>query len=263
MNLFIVDAFTDEPFRGNPAAVCLLDSAKSDVWMQNVAAEMNLSETAFLIRRDNDYSLRWFTPSAEVDLCGHATLASAHVLWEEGLSLDSELSFMTKSGLLTATKGEDGINLLFPLEIEQECEVPEKLVEALGIPCTYVGRNRFDYLVEVDNEELVRRLKPNYHLLQSIETRGILVTSKSDRPGIDFVSRCFFPAIGVNEDPVTGSAHCCLGPYWQAKLNKSEMVAQQLSTRQGTLKLKIVEDRIIMTGQAVTTLKGRLIGERG
>jgi len=258
MNLYIVDAFTDEPFKGNPAAVCLLDSDKPDSWMQNVAAEMNLSETAFLMRRDNVYSLRWFTPAAEVDLCGHATLASAHVLWEEGISSDNELSFMTRSGLLSATRDEEGINLSFPLELEQACDAPDFLIEALGVTPVYIGQNRFDYLIEVENEEIVRRLQPNNNLLRTIRTRGVLVTSRSERAGIDFVSRCFFPAIGVNEDPVTGSAHCCLGPYWQAKLNKSDLVAQQLSARQGTLKLKIAEERIIMAGQAVTTLKGTL-----
>ncbi len=260
LNIYIVDAFTDTPFGGNPAAVCLLDSHKPDSWLQNVAAEMNLSETAFLIKGVNDYSLRWFTPAAEVDLCGHATLASAHVLWSERLCHESEISFMTRSGQLTATKDKDGIHLNFPIELEKECLPPERLVQALNVPFTYVGMNRFDYLVEVENEEMVRGLRPDFNLLSQIDTRGIIVTSKASKSDVDFVSRCFFPAIGVNEDPVTGSAHCCLGPYWQAKLNKSQLVAQQLSARQGTLRLNLIKDRIIMSGQAVTTLKGQFIG---
>ncbi|WP_010275801.1 PhzF family phenazine biosynthesis protein [Paenibacillus senegalensis] len=264
MHIYIVDAFTDKLYKGNPAAVCILESERSDDWMQSVANEMNLSETAFLLRQGEEFSLRWFTPEAEVDLCGHATLASAHILWDEQYFENNEIKFNTKSGLLTATKQGDWIQMNFPLEIEQESVPPSKLTEGLGISFKYIGKNRLDYIVEVEDEEAVRSLQPNFGLWKSVECRGIIVTSRSRRADVDFVSRCFYPAIGVDEDPVTGSAHCCLGPYWQNKLKKNELVAVQLSRREGLLKLKILEDdrRILILGQAVTTLKGKLLEEK-
>jgi predicted PhzF superfamily epimerase YddE/YHI9 len=258
MNIYIVDAFTDKPFKGNPAAVCILESAKSDEWMQSVASEMNLSETAFLFEYDGEFSLRWFTPEVEVDLCGHATLASAHILLSQHLFFNHEIKFNTISGLITAKKDGDWIQMNFPLVIEQPCEPPDELIKGLNIEFKYVGKNRLDYIVEVENEELLKNLRPDFNLLKSVDSRGIIVTCKSNHPEIDFVSRCFYPAVGVNEDPVTGSAHCCLGPYWQKKLDKCEMNAQQLSKRGGFLKLSVFENRILISGQAVTTLIGKL-----
>ncbi len=258
MNIYIVDAFTEKPYKGNPAAVCILESAKSDEWMQNVAKEMNLSETAFLLENDGEFSLRWFTPEAEVDLCGHATLASAHILLSQHLFLNHKIRFNTKSGLITAEKIGDWIQMNFPLEIEHPCEPPTELIKGLNVGFKYVGKNRLDYIVEVENEEVLKSLNPDFNLLKSVQSRGIIVTCKSNRPDIDFVSRCFYPAVGVNEDPVTGSAHCCLGPYWQKKLDKSELFAYQMSNRGGFLKLSILENRILISGQAVTTLIGKL-----
>lgn len=262
MNIYTVDAFTDKPYRGNPAAVCVLEAPMTDERLQQIANEMNLPETAFLLRQGDEYSLRWFTPEAEVDLCGHATLASAHVLWAERLFEGSELRFQTKSGLLMALRDGDWIEMNFPLEPPQPCEAPQALIEGLGgFRYRSTGKNRMDYIVEVENEEAVRTLLPNFQLLKTVQARGIIVTAKSDRPDIDFVSRCFYPAVGVDEDPVTGSAHCCLGPYWRDKLGKSELAAMQLSKRQGLLQLKVLKERILIRGQAVLTLKGKLVNE--
>jgi PhzF family phenazine biosynthesis protein len=257
--IYTVDAFTNQAFKGNPAGVCITESAVSEEWMQKVAAEMNLAETAFLHKADDCYSLRWFTPEVEVDLCGHATLASAHILWLEGYDSDSVLRFKTKSGLLTAAKEDDWIHLDFPLERDTACEAPNFLRQALGVPFKYAGRNRMDYIVELENEDLVKSLNPNMELLKQLEGRGVIVTSRGKDAAIDFVSRCFFPGIGINEDPVTGSAHCCLGPYWQKQLHKSEFSALQISKRGGVLKLKLEGERIRISGQAVTTLRGQLI----
>ncbi|KIL35658.1 oxidoreductase [Cohnella kolymensis] len=257
--IYTVDAFTNEAFKGNPAGVCMVEGAVSEEWMQNVGAEMNLAETALLHKVDGYYSLRWFTPQAEVDLCGHATLASAHILWTEGYDSAAELRFMTKSGVLTASRSGDWIVLDFPLERDNACEAPGFLEEALGVPLKYVGRNRMDYIVEVENQEVVKSLKPKMELLRRLEGRGVIVTSRANDKAVDFVSRCFFPGVGIDEDPVTGSAHCCLGPYWQKRLHKDEFSALQISKRGGVLKLKIEGERIRISGQAVTTLKGRLI----
>ncbi|MFW6269128.1 MAG: PhzF family phenazine biosynthesis protein [Bacillota bacterium] len=258
MEIYIVDAFAEKAFQGNPAAVCIMESKTTDEYMQQVAAEMNLSETAFLHEKEDGYSLRWFTPEAEVDLCGHATLASAHVLWEEEKLETGEISFFTKSGVLTINKSENWIKMNFPLEVEEESSPPEELVEGLGVDIKYTGKNRLDYLVEAENEAVVKNLNPDFSLLKKVNSRGVIVTSKSERAGIDFVSRCFYPALGVDEDPVTGSAHCCLGPYWKDILNKKELTARQISSRGGILKLTILRERIIIAGQAITTLRGEL-----
>ncbi len=206
--IFQVDAFTDRPFTGNPAAVCLLPEKRDDQWMQAVAAEMNLSETAFLLKQGDGFRLRWFTPRVEVDLCGHATLASAHVLWTEGrVSLDEEIGFHTNSGLLKACHCGDLIELDFPLQPDSQVEPPPGLLEALGVSAVYVGKNRFDYLVEVESEEELREIAPDFEQLGRIEVRGVIVTSRSASPQYDFVSRFFAPWAGIDEDPVTGSAH--------------------------------------------------------
>ena len=261
-----VDAFTDEPFGGNPAAVCVLPDARDATWMQRVAREMNLSETAFLVRRSSNgaespaFDLRWFTPTVEIDLCGHATLASAHVLWETNqVAPENVPHFHTKSGVLTAERHDDWIELNFPAMPDQAVEPPVGLLEALGTTARYVGKSRFDYVIEVDNENVVRKLAPDFGLLRATPARGAIVTSRATSPGFDFVSRFFAPAAGVDEDPVTGSAHCCLTPFWSHRLGKLEMVARQLSARGGTLKVRLDGDRVRLRGQAVTVLRGELL----
>jgi PhzF family phenazine biosynthesis protein len=256
-----VDAFTDTPFAGNPAAVCLLPAPRDEGWMQSVAREMNLSETAFLVRAADGYDLRWFTPSVEVALCGHATLASAHVLWEDGhLPPAQQARFHTKSGLLTGDRAGEWIELDFPAKREEPASAPAGLAEALGVTPKYVGKNQFDYLVEIDGEVAVRRLTPNHAALAALPVRGVIVTSRADSPGYDFVSRFFAPGSGVPEDPVTGSAHCALGPYWQSRLGKSDLVAYQASPRGGVVRVRVARDRVKLGGKAVTVLKGELLG---
>ncbi|MDP4145822.1 MAG: PhzF family phenazine biosynthesis protein [Bacillota bacterium] len=260
MELFQVDAFTDTPFGGNPAGVCILEEAGDEQWMQAVAMEMNLPETAFLYRTEFGYNLRWFTPDVEMDLCGHATLAAAHILWQKGHLDPSERAvFFTKSGTLTADLREGGwIELNFPAEEDKPCEIPERLVEALGVPVKYVGKNRFDYIIEVESEDIVRKLEPNFNLLSKIPTRGFIVTSSAQTEPYDFVSRFFAPGDGTNEDPVTGSAHCCLAPYWKRKLGKNEFMAYQASKRGGILRNVVQGDRVLLIGQAVTTMRCEL-----
>src|SRR6185503_13506583 len=249
-----VDAFTDRPFAGNSAAVCILSTPADPAWMLNVAREMNLAETAFLVRQNDGYDLRWFTPEVEIDLCGHATLASAHVLWEEGhLTPTTQARFHTKSGLLTADRNGSWIELDFPATPAASASPPPGLIEALGAKPSFVGRSRFDYLVELENEAAVRHLTPDLGALSRVEARGVIVTSRADaKSEYDFVSRFFAPQSGVPEDPVTGSAHCALMPYWSAKLGKKELVAYQASTRGGVLRLRLDGDRVKLGGQAVT-----------
>jgi PhzF family phenazine biosynthesis protein len=255
-----VDAFTDTPFRGNPAAVCLVPEPQSDLWMQLVAREMNLSETAFLHRQKDGFSLRWFTPTVEVDLCGHATLASAHVLWEDGhLEPDQQARFHTRSGLLTADRRGAWIEMDFPAKREEPAPAPPGLAEALGVTPKYVGRNQFDYLVELEAAEAVRSLKPDHTALAKLPVRGVIVTSRSATHEFDFVSRFFAPGSGIPEDPVTGSAHCALGPFWAARLGKKELVAYQASTRGGVVRVRLADDRVLLGGQAVTVLRGELV----
>jgi PhzF family phenazine biosynthesis protein len=256
-----VDAFTDKPFAGNPAAVCLLKEAADEEWMQNVAREMNLSETAFLYPHEGDFNLRWFTPSVEVALCGHATLASAHVLWEEGhLAPNQQARFQTRSGLLTADLKGDWIELDFPAVRVEAANPPPGLVEALGVEARYVRKNKFDYLVEVESEETMRNARPDHTRLRQVQARGIIVTSHSGSPQFDFVSRFFAPVSGIDEDPVTGSAHCALGPYWEKRLQKREFVAYQASPRGGVVRVRVEGDRVKLGGQAVTVLRGELLG---
>ena len=255
-----VDAFTDTPFAGNPAAVCVLPAPREAQWMQHVAREMNLSETAFLCRRPDGFDLRWFTPVVEVALCGHATLASAHVLWEDGhLAADTPARFHTRSGLLTATRQDAWIRLDFPALAPEPAVAPEALVQALHVTPRYVGNNRSFYLVEVATEEIVRTLQPDFTLLQTLPGRGVIVTSQATSAGFDFVSRYFAPGAGVNEDPVTGSAHCCLGPFWRQRLNKDTFTAYQASARGGVVRVQVQDDRVVLSGQAVTVLRGELI----
>lgn len=256
-----VDAFTNRPFAGNPAAVCLLPELRPDEWLRHVAGEMNLAATAFLLPRDGEFDLRWLTPSVEIDLCGHATLASAHVLWEDGrLPVAAPARFHTRSGLLTADRHGEWIDLDFPLQRGVSTEPPPALLTGLGITRpTAVTRNRLDYLVEVESEAELRAVQPNHTLLRQIPVRGVIVTARSDSPSFDFVSRFFAPASGIDEDPVTGSAHTALGPYWGAKLGKSEMTAYQASARGGVVRLRLAGDRIILGGQAVTVMRATLL----
>jgi PhzF family phenazine biosynthesis protein len=255
-----VDAFTDRPFAGNPAAVCLLPAPRDAEWMQLVAREMNLAETAFLSPRRDGYDLRWFTPGLEVDLCGHATLASAHVLWEEGrLQPDETARFHTRSGLLTAER-RDGLAWLdFPRTPAVPSAAPEQLAEALGATPRWVGRSPFDWLVELDSEEIVRRLEPNLTFLARMESRGVIVTARGAGGPHDFVSRFFAPAAGVPEDPVTGSAHCALAPFWAERLGRTELVGYQASTRGGTVRTHLVGDRVLLGGSAVTVARGEVL----
>jgi PhzF family phenazine biosynthesis protein len=258
--IFKVDSFTDKPFAGNPAGVCLLDAPRPDPWMQSVAAEMNVAETAFLAPRKDGFGLRWFTPTAEVDLCGHATLASAHILWEEGIvAPDAEARFHTRSGLLTARRARTAIALNFPAEPVAAAEPPPGLASALGIPFTFCGKNRMDYLIEVADESVVRSLVPGPGALASMPARGVIVTARASMPKADFVSRFFAPAVAVDEDPVTGSAHCALAPYWGAKLGKTAMTGYQASPRGGWVGVRWNGDRVDLEGRAVTVLRGTLV----
>jgi PhzF family phenazine biosynthesis protein len=258
--LFHVDAFTTQPFAGNPAAVCLLSAWREDRWLQAVAREMNLSETAFLVRQPSHFDLRWFTPAVEVDLCGHATLASAHTLWQEGhVKPDEEIHFLTKSGVLKAVRQGDDIKLDFPLTPEEPAPPPPGLAEALGVSPKYVGKNRLDYLVEVESEAALRGLTPDFKRLAAVPVRGVIVTSRADGGPYDFVSRFFAPASGVDEDPVTGSAHCCLGAFWRKRLGKSEFLAYQASARGGVVRVRVTNARAFLGGQAVTVAKGELL----
>ena len=256
--IYQVDAFTDRLFSGNPAAVCLLAEPRDEAWMQNLAAEMNLSETAYVVPRADGYDLRWFTPAVEVDLCGHATLASAHVLWETGqVPPDLEANFHTASGLLTARRDAEWIELDFPAYPPQECAAPPLLLKGLGIEPTWVGRSEDKFLVELENEQAVRAVAPDFGRLGDLEA-GVIVTSRSDDPAFDFVSRFFGPAFGIDEDPVTGSAHCHSGPYWQDRLGKSELLARQVSRREGVVRVRMSGDRTLLGGQAVTVFRGEL-----
>jgi PhzF family phenazine biosynthesis protein len=261
-----VDAFTNRPFSGNPAAVCVLSEPADERWMQNVAAEMNLSETAYATRLSggSKFNLRWFTPKSEVDLCGHATLATAHVLWEDGLLPRGEPAlFETRSGLLTALNGTDGIELDFPSNpVSESLSDPGALAELqsiLGASVRFAGRSRFDLLIELETEDIVRTLKPDIRRLEKFPVRGVIVTALSQSGEYDLVSRFFAPRVGVDEDPVCGSAHCCLGPYWAEKIGRTKLTARQLSCRGGIVKMRVEGPRTVLIGHAVTVLRGELV----
>ena len=259
LKIFQVDAFTERPFAGNPAGVCILPEPRDDPWMQNVAREMNVSETAFLQRRGDGFNLRWFTPAVEVDLCGHATLASAHTLWEQGVIGPEDAAwFHTRSGLLTARRQGEWIELDFPSLPDKRSKVPPGLPKALGTKPKYVGRSRFDYIVEVSSEGTVRKLKPDFTRLSTLPIRGLIVTAKATTEPYDFVSRFFAPRAGINEDPVTGSAHCVLGPFWRDRLGKNELLAYQASARGGIIRVRVGDKRVYIGGKAVTVLEAEL-----
>lgn len=264
-----VDAFTETPFAGNPAAVCVLEAPAPEAWMRAVAREMNLSETAFLVPAEDGFWLRWFTPASEVDLCGHATLASAHTLWERGMVPPAAaVRFHTRSGVLLCARRDGWIEMDFPALPPVECDPPPGLLAALGLDgARWIGRSRFDVLVVVDGEETVRGLEPRFDLLHETDARGVIVTSLADgaNAGVDFVSRFFAPRVGIPEDPATGSAHCVLGPWWAEQLERGTLSARQLSSRGGELRLRVggFDDevpagRVLLGGRAVTVLRGEL-----
>lgn len=255
-----VDAFTGTPFGGNPAAVCFLEQPRESAWMQRVAREMNLSETAFLeARAPGEFGLRWFTPAVEVALCGHATLASAHSIWEEARApRGTTLRFQTQSGILTAAARDGWIEMDFPAKRQKAAGAPEGLEAALGVRPRYVGRNQFDYLVEVESDAVVRALKPDPAAVRALGVRGVMVTSRAAAGPYDFISRFFAPGSGIDEDPVTGSAHCCLGPFWAKRLGKPDLLAYQASPRGGVVRVGVRGDRVLLGGQAVTVLRGAL-----
>jgi PhzF family phenazine biosynthesis protein len=257
--LLWIDAFASGPFAGNPAAVCLLERPAPEGWMQALAAELGLSETAFLVPEGEAFGLRWFTPAAEVDLCGHATLASAHALWEEGqLAPGGEAHFRTKSGLLTARHQDGLVWLDFPSTPPMAADPPEGLLAALGLSSTlYTGRSRFDVLVEVAEPETVHTLMPDVAALREVDTRGVIVTARGEGKA-DFVSRFFAPRVGVDEDPVTGSAHCALAPYWRGRLGRDALRGHQVSARGGIVEVRVRGDRVDLGGRAVTIFRGAL-----
>lgn len=262
--IYQVDAFAGKAFSGNPAAVCWLENEIDELLMQSIAAEMNLSETAFVYSVNDGFNLRWFTPSIEVDLCGHATLAAAHILWEQGkLPMDEIASFHTRSGILLAKYSQDGIVLDFPSVPAIKCDVPDGLLQALGVSVkgdksVEVLFNQSDYLVRLDDEDQLYTLRPDFTTLATIKARGVMVTAESHQTGYDFISRFFAPAAGINEDPVTGSAHCTLAPYWAERIGKNKMHAFQASKRGGEVTVELKKERVLLTGQAITVLAGRL-----
>lgn len=263
VSIWQVDAFADRPFTGNPAAVCVLESECDDAWLQAVAQEMNVSETAFLRKRSDGFDLRWFAPEVEVALCGHATLASAHALWENGFASPSEtLRFHTRSGVLTAVRRGELIELDFPATPVTESPPPAGLLAALGIEANdvaFTGHTKFDLFVALASAERVRQLSPSFAQLAGFDVRGIIVTAQSDDARYDFVSRFFCPSVGVNEDPVTGSAHCALATYWAPRLGKDAMTGRQASARGGVVGTTLRGDRVLLAGRAVTVLRGELL----
>ncbi len=259
LSSYLIDAFTSEAFAGNPAGVVLLDEPRAEKWMQAVAREINQAETAFVLPREHGFDLRWFTPTLEVDLCGHATLATAHMLWTEGiLPPAEEARFHTRSGILTVIRSDRGITMDFPSTPPEPAETPAGLFEALGVPGGEVFRSRFDYLVAIEDPAALRKLEPAIDQLRKLKTRGVIVTAPSDRSDADFISRFFAPQSGVDEDPVTGSAHCALAPFWAARLGKQSLAGYQASPRGGIVGVEVVGDRVLLSGTAVTILRGSL-----
>jgi PhzF family phenazine biosynthesis protein len=257
---YLVDAFTDRLFAGNPAVVFPLPAWRDNAWLQLVAREMNQSETAFVVENSDGFALRWFTPKVEVELCGHATLASAFALWQTGLATRGEpIRFSTRSGILTATPRGDEIELDFPLKPEQPAEAPAGLAAALGIEPVYVGRNQFDYLVEAASAEVLRRMTPDFSRLAAVDCRGTIVTAQSDDPRFHFISRFFAPAAGISEDPVTGSAHCCLAGFWGRRLGTTSLVGYQASARGGIVRMTVQNNRVLLGGRAVLVARAELV----
>jgi predicted PhzF superfamily epimerase YddE/YHI9 len=258
-HISVVDAFADKPFTGNPAGVVILEDARDDAWRQAVAAELNLSETAFLEPADNGFALRWFTPTVEVPLCGHATLAAAHALWESGrMPMEREAVFSTLSGELRARRDGARIVLDFPARPVRAAKPPPGLLSALADNPLAFAENEENYLLEMDSEDTVRRAAPDLAKWAAATKKGLILTAPSRRKDFDIVSRCFFPADGIAEDPVTGSAHCALGPYWEGRLSKSVLSACQASTRGGSLLVRVKGPRVELSGLAFTAWSGSM-----
>lgn len=253
MRTFIVDAFTNKPYTGNPAGVCISDAPLAEELMQKIAREVNHSETAFVTPANNSYSLRWFTPTTEVNLCGHATLSTAHIMYETGIVQKNQpIEFNTKSGILHARYTEQRIELDFPQLFVEDCSSNEIIEKAFGIEPIYVGKSGDHYLIEIDSTEQLKKLKPNFQLLLQSDRENFMITARG-HDDYDFHSRFFAPAIGIDEDPVTGSAHCYLAPYWRKKLNKTTMLAFQSSERSGEVECELIENnRILLRGNALT-----------
>ncbi len=257
--LFVVDAFTESAFAGNPAAVCLLDDPAEPEWMQSVAAEMNLSETAFVTPAGAEFGLRWFTPTVEVPLCGHATLASAHVLWDGWLPLDVSARFQTASGLLTCARAGQLIEMDLPADPPEPISDPAALTDALGIDVLAAATSRVGKVLVLTDALTVRAFEPDLAAITALDVTGVIVTAAGDEPGIDFVSRYFAPAVGIDEDPVTGAAHCVLAPFWAERLGRPELVGYQASKRGGTVRCRLDGDRVTLGGRAVTVTRGELL----
>ena len=259
--LYQVDSFTDQPFKGNPAGVCLLDEPRPDEWMRSLAAEMALSETAFVIKTGDDFTLRWFTPTIEIDLCGHATLASAHILWQNGIVPEAEpIRFRTRSGLLTISRSRDWIEMDFPARSYRSVAENEGVIDAVGAVPDEVYQSGENLMFVYEAEKTIQNISPNFSALGSYDYHGVIVTSPADSPQFDFVSRFFAPSIGINEDPVTGSSHCTLTPYWSERLRKTIMSALQVSSRGGVLKVRMSGERVYISGQAVTVFAASISG---
>ncbi|MGZ4691555.1 MAG: PhzF family phenazine biosynthesis protein [Acidimicrobiia bacterium] len=257
--IFVVDAFTETAFGGNPAAVCLLDAPAEPEWMQAVAEEMNHSETAFVVPAGAEFGLRWFTPAVEVPLCGHATLASAHVLWDGWLPLDVSARFQTASGLLTCTRAGDLIEMDLPADVPEPGPVTPELTDALGIEISEAATSRVGKLVAVTDAAAVRAVAPDFAAIARLDAAGVIVTAESDTSEVDFISRYFAPGVGIDEDPVTGAAHCALAPFWAARLGRTELVGYQASERGGTVRCRVDGDRVVLGGHAVTVTRGELL----
>jgi PhzF family phenazine biosynthesis protein len=257
-----VDAFTKTPFRGNPAAICVLKKPGEEHWMRSLALEMNLSETAYVHPEEDGYRLRWFTPAVEVKLCGHATIAAAHVLWEDGIvERSAPCRFHTLSGELVAEREGDWIRVAFPQEHTQDIPVPPELADAAGAPVANAAAGeRLQYIVlELEDEDAVRNLQPDIRGFLASAHKGIIATARASSEGVDIVSRFFAPAMGVDEDPVTGSAHCVLGAYWRPRLGQDRIAAYQASPRGGDIRITFGEGVVYLAGQAVTVMRGTLV----
>lgn len=255
LSLYQIDAFAERPFQGNPAAVCPLEDWLPDDVLQAIAEENNLAETAFYVRRDGGYELRWFTPAKEVDLCGHATLAAAHVLFQSDRLAESRVTFQSRSGPLRVFREGDLLTLDFPAQPPVRCEVPPGMADGLGaMPCECY--RAMDYMAVFESEDLIRSLAPDFRRLRSLELRGVIVTAAGKTT--DFVSRFFAPNYGIDEDPVTGSAHCTLAPYWANRLGKSILTARQLSKRTGQLRCRVEGERVFISGRTVPYLEGTI-----
>ncbi len=260
ITIYQVDSFTKKPYHGNPAGVCILEIPCNDEWMQKIANEMNLAETAFAIKEGDGYRLRWFTPEVEVDLCGHATLATAHILWDHSyIARDKEIQFYTRSGLLTTRGKGNWIEMDFPIYRERKVPAPDHLLDGLGVQSNYIGKNKMDYLVHIESESILRNIKPDYSILSKVDMRGVIVTSPCDSGEYDFICRFFAPRVGINEDPVTGSAYTCLGPYWKQRLGKNHLKAYQASKRGGEVQVHLLGQRAFISGQAITVMKTEIL----